>query len=182
MDRQKIEAGVRLLLKGIGEDVEREGLKETPQRVADMLSEVLSGTGTRPEIRAGISEEISDDLILLRNIPFYSMCEHHLLPFFGKVHIAYIPQEKRVAGFSTITKLVDGFGKRLQIQERMTHQIADALMEGLRPQGVLVVVEAQQLCVSMRGTKKDTVRTVTQAVRGNIPLDRLQLNRLFDEK
>ncbi len=179
MDEQKIAKGIQLILEGIGEDPQREGLQRTPERVAKMYGEILGGTHLQPELDAGFSEEIGDDMILLREIPFYSMCEHHLLPFFGKVHVAYIPRENRVAGFSSITRLVDIYAHRLQLQERLTGQIAEAIMKNLRPQGTLVVVEAQQLCVSMRGSKKDSVRTVTQAVRGDIAMDRVQLNEMF---
>jgi GTP cyclohydrolase I len=175
MDLQKINKGIQLILEGIGEDISREGLKETPARVAEMYQEIFQGLGQNPQLNAGFSEEVSDDLIVLRDIPFYSMCEHHLLPFFGKVHIAYVPQSNKVTGFSSLTKLVDIFAKRLQIQERLTRQIADTMMEYLDPKGVLVIVEAQQLCVSMRGTKKDSVRTVTKSVKGEISSDCLQI-------
>ncbi|GAB4337009.1 MAG: GTP cyclohydrolase I FolE [Calditrichia bacterium] len=176
MDIAKIEEGVRLILEGLGEDLSREGIRQTPERVAGMFAEILGQTGKLLEVEAGISEEIADDLIIVKNIPFYSMCEHHLLPFFGTVHLAYVPNNNRVAGFSSLTRLVDNASQRLQLQERLTHQIADSLMSGLQAQGVLVVVEAQQLCVSMRGTRKDRVRTVTQAIRGEISLDRLRMS------
>ncbi len=179
MDLEKIARGVRLVLEGVGEDLRREGLQDTPQRVAEMLKELLEGMEQQPQLEAGFAEEVGGDMILVKDIPFYSLCEHHLLPFFGKVHLAYIPKNNRVTGFSSLTRLVDVFARRLQIQERMTQQIADAVMEHLQPQGVLVVVEAQQLCVSMRGSKKDTVRTVTQAIRGEISLDRVRLTSLF---
>lgn len=175
MDRQKIMGGVKAILEGLGEDNQREGLQDTPRRVAEMLEEILSGTNQTPALEAGISEEVADDLIIIRDIPFYSLCEHHLLPFFGKVHLAYIPRQNKVSGFSAITRLVDIFSRRLQIQERLTRQIANALMQFLDPRGVLVIVEAQQLCVSMRGTKKDSVRTVTRATRGEISPDCLPL-------
>lgn len=175
MDLHKINEGIRLVLEGIGEDFSREGLKETPKRVAEMYQEILQGFGEDPKLVAGFSEEVSDDLIVLRNIPFYSMCEHHLLPFFGKVHIAYIPQSNKVTGFSSLTRLVDVFARRLQIQERLTRQIADTIEKYLNPKGVLVIVEAQQLCVSMRGNKKDSVRTVTRSVKGDVPSDCLEL-------
>lgn len=179
MDTAKIAEGVRLILEGAGEDTDREGLRETPRRVAEMLTEILAGTDREPAVEAGFTADVGDDLITIKDIPFYSMCEHHLLPFFGKVHIAYIPRQNRVAGFSALTRLVDVFARRLQIQERMTHQIADALMAQLNPLGVIVVAEARQLCVSMRGSKKETVVTVTQAVRGDIAPERLKLNELF---
>ncbi len=179
MDLAKIEKGVRLILEGVGEDVYRDGIKDTPKRVAQMYEEILSGINQKPEIEAGFSEEVGDDIILIKDIPFYSMCEHHLLPFFGKVHLAYAPQNNLVAGFSTLTKLVEIYSRRLQLQERLTHQIADAIMEQLKPRGTIVVIEAQQLCVSMRGSKKDVVRMVTQALRGEISIERLQFNQLF---
>ena len=175
MDLHKINEGIRLVLEGIGEDLSREGLKETPRRVAEMYQEVLQGIQQKPHLAAGFSEEVSDDLIVIRDIPFYSMCEHHLLPFFGKVHIAYIPQSNKVTGFSSLTGLVDIFARRLQIQERLTRQIADTIVEFLNPKGVLVIVEAQQLCVSMRGNKKDSVRTVTKSVKGHISSDCLEI-------
>lgn len=178
MDLQKISHGVRLILEGAGEDIHREELQKTPQRVAEMLQEILNGIHRKPELEAGISETVGDDVISIKDIPFYSMCEHHLLPFFGKVHIAYIPRENRVAGFSSIARVVEIFARRLQIQERFTYQIADTIMEALNPQGVLVLVQAQQLCVSMRGTNKDSVRTETQALRGDMPIDKLHLHRL----
>jgi GTP cyclohydrolase I len=175
MDRQKIMNGVKEILEGLGEDSQREGLRDTPRRVAEMLEEILSGTKQTPLLEAGISEEVADDLIVIRDIPFYSMCEHHLLPFFGKVHLAYIPKQNKVSGFSSITRLVDIFSHRLQIQERLTQQLANTLMQFLDPRGVLVIVEAQQMCVSMRGTKKDAARTITRASRGEISSDCLPL-------
>jgi GTP cyclohydrolase I len=174
MDQEKIKAGVRLILEGVGEDVQREGLKETPEKVADMLSEILSGTGEELNVGSNLDEIVADDLIVIKDIPFYSMCEHHFLPFFGRVHLAYIPQNNKVSGFSALTKLVDHLSKRLQLQERLTNQIAEAILKKLEPQGVFVLVEAQQLCVSMRGSKKDTVKTITQAIRGDFPVERLK--------
>jgi len=134
-----------------------------------MYREILGSVNERPQLESGFSEEVAEDLIILKDIPFYSMCEHHMLPFFGKVHLAYVPKANKVSGFSSITRLIDLFSKRLQIQERFTQQIANTVMEFLDPLGVGVLVEAQQLCVSMRGTKKDSVRTVTRAVRGELP-------------
>ena len=155
--------------------MQREGLQDTPVRVAEMYGEIFKGIGVEPTIEAGFSEEVADDLIVLKDIPFYSMCEHHLLPFFGKVNLAYIPKDNKVAGFSSLTRLVDIYSKRLQIQERLTQQIANAVMKLLDPRGILVLIEAQQLCVSMRGTKKDSVKTLTHAVRGDIPDKYLQM-------
>ncbi len=179
MNPEKIQKGVKLILEGIGEDLDREGLRNTPERVAEMFEEILEGVNREPEITAGISEEINDDIILLKDIPFYSMCEHHLLPFFGKVHIAYMPSANKVTGFSTITRTVTLLSRRLQIQERFTNQIADLLMQKLAPKGVVVYVVAQHLCVSMRGSKKEGVKTVTQSIRGEVPLHRLRVNGLF---
>ncbi len=173
MDRQKIADGIRLVLEGVGEDLNREGLRTTPERVAVMLEEILNGTHLEPKLDAGLFEEVGEEIIMMKDIPYYSMCEHHLLPFFGKIHLAYVPRNSRVAGFSSITRLIDVFAHRLQLQERLTHQIADAMMASLDPVGVLVVVEAQQLCVSMRGNKKDSVRTITQAIRGKIRYEQL---------
>ncbi len=169
MDQQKIMQGVRLILEGVGEDPQRDGLRDTPGRVAEMCEEILYGIHTKPDLTAGFSAEVAEDVIIMRDIPFYSLCEHHMLPFFGKVHLAYIPRDNKVSGFSSLTRLVDIFSRRFQIQERMTSQIAQAIMDALQPSGVLVVVEALQLCVSMRGGNKDSVRTITQAVRGEIP-------------
>jgi len=175
MDLQKINDGIRLVLEGIGENVSREGLKNTPRRVAEMYHEILQGIDQEPTLEAGFSEEVTDDLIVIRDVPFYSMCEHHLLPFFGKVHIAYVPKSNKVAGFSALTRLVDVFAQRLQIQERLTRNIADAIEKFLSPKGVLVMIEAQQLCVSMRGNKKDSVRTITKSMHGEISSDCLQM-------
>jgi GTP cyclohydrolase I len=180
MNRKKIAEGVKLILEGIGEKIDRDGLRDTPQRVAEMYEEIFSGINNPLEIQAGISQEIADDLILIKNISFYSMCEHHLLPFFGKVHIAYIPAHNKVAGFSSITRLVTHFSHRLQIQERLTIQIAEALMQNLSPKGVAVFIEAQQLCVSMRGSKKEGIKTITQSIRGDISLQQLQLNGFIE--
>ena len=152
MDAAKIEAGVRLILEGVGEDPEREGLRETPARVARMYEEVFAGLEQDPAVR---------------DIPFYSMCEHHLVPFFGKAHVAYIPAaDGRICGLSKLARLVDVFAKRPQVQERLTSQIADTLIEQLHPQGVIVVLEAEHLCMSMRGVKKAGAKTTTSAVRG----------------
>jgi len=174
METNKIEQGVRLILEGIGEDISRDGLKETPSRVAQMYQEIFEGMKEQPELKAGFTEEISkDNFILIKNIPFYSFCEHHLLPFFGEVKILYIPKDNRVAGFSDLIKIVDLFAHRLQIQERLTNQIADKLMEKLQPIGLRIVLEATQLCVTMRGRKAQGTKTLTQAIRGNIELEKV---------
>lgn len=180
MDLKKIEAGISLVLEGIEEKTDREGLKMTPSRVARMYAEILAGIDQEAVLDSQfLSQAASNDLILVRDIQFYSLCEHHLLPFFGKVHIAYLPEAGRIAGFSGISRLVDILSRRLQIQERLTHQIADAVMAGVKPRGVFVVVEAQQLCLSMRGTRKESARAVTQAVRGDFPLERARLSGII---
>ncbi|NOX37233.1 MAG: GTP cyclohydrolase I FolE [Calditrichaeota bacterium] len=178
MNLQKIEQGIRLLLEGIGEDPDREGLKDTPRRVAEMCQEIFAGVNQQPELHVGFNDpDIQEDLVAITNIPFYSMCEHHLLPFFGKVHLFYFPKNHKVAGFSSLIKIVEVISRRPQIQERLTHQIAEAIMNALEPRGVLVLVEATQLCVAMRGLRKEAVQTVTQVVRGEVPLDAINITR-----
>lgn len=169
MDKQKIEEGVRLILEGIGEDPDREGLQKTPARVARMYEEVFAGMTEDPAKHFVTTfDEHHQEMIIETNIPFYSMCEHHLVPFFGHAHIAYIPgSDGRICGISKLARLVDAFAKRPQVQERLTSQIADTLVEELHPQGALVVLEAEHLCMSMRGVKKPGTRTITSAVRGS---------------
>ncbi|MBC7364155.1 MAG: GTP cyclohydrolase I FolE [Candidatus Aminicenantes bacterium] len=168
MDREKIENGVRLLLEGIGEDPERPGLKGTPGRVARMMEDILGGTLIDPAADLEVfQDEKHDEMVLIRNIPLYSVCEHHLLPFAGVAHVAYIPKEGRIIGLSKIARLVDTLARRLQVQERLTKQIADTLNAALNPLGVMVVIEAEHLCMSMRGIKKPKAVTVTSAVRGS---------------
>ena len=159
MDRAKIEQGVRLILEGVGED---------PERVAKMYEEVFAGLTENPaEHFETTFDEHHEEMVLVRDIPFYSMCEHHLVPFFGVAHIAYIPAANgRICGLSKLARLVDAFAKRPQVQERLTSQIADTLIEQLHPQGVIVVLEAEHMCMSMRGVKKPGARTTTSAVRG----------------
>lgn len=168
MDKAKIEAGVRMILEGVGEDPDREGLLETPARVARMYEEVFAGLTQDPAVHfATTFDEHCNEMVLVRDIYFYSMCEHHLVPFFGKAHVAYIPaQDGRVCGLSKLARLVEVFAKRPQVQERLTCQIADTLVEQLNPQGVCVVLEAEHMCMSMRGVKKPGSSTVTSAVRG----------------
>jgi len=167
MDSKKIEQGVKLILEGVGEDLSREGLLDTPARIARMFSEILSGMSQKPEdVLSATYDEGIEDLILVKDIPLYSMCEHHLLPFIGKAHIAYVPDGGRVVGLSKLARLVDVYARRLQIQERLTSQIASGLMSVLKPKGVLVVVEAEHLCMTMRGIKKAGAATVTSALRG----------------
>lgn len=168
MDLKKIERGVKLILEGVSEDPKRPGLKETPQRVARMFSEIMGGINENPakQLRV-IQGEKHDEMVLIKNIPLYSMCEHHLLPFAGVAHIAYIPKGGRIVGLSKIARVVDIFSRRLQVQERLTKQIADLIMEHLIPLGVMVVIEAEHMCMSMRGAKKPKSLTITSALRGS---------------
>lgn len=166
MNQDKIREGVRLLLEGIGEDTEREGLLETPDRIARMYSEVFSGMEEDASVPLSkVFTVDNSEMVLEKDIVFYSMCEHHMMPFFGKAHVAYIP-DGRVAGLSKLARTVEIYAKRLQIQERMTEQIADALMEYLTPKGAMVVLEAEHMCMTMRGVKKPGSRTVSIATRG----------------
>ena len=158
---------VRTILRGIGENVDREGLRDTPQRVARMYAEVFGGLTVDPVsvVSTVFDDENHEEMVMVKDIPFYSMCEHHLIPFHGQAHVAYLPKG-RLTGLSKLARLVEAFAKRPQLQERLTTQIADTLMEALDPYGVLVVVEAEHLCMSMRGVKKPGSVTVTSAVRG----------------
>ncbi|BCB95649.1 GTP cyclohydrolase 1 [Dissulfurispira thermophila] len=166
MDSKKIEQGVRLILEGIGEDIERPGLKDTPRRVAKMFAEIFAGLQTLEEdLLKSIEGENHDEMVLLKDIPFYSVCEHHLLPFIGKAHIAYIPSGK-IVGLSELAKALEYLAKRPQVQERLTAQLADMIMDRLKPRGCMVVIDAEHLCMSMRGIKKPGSKTVTSAVRG----------------
>ncbi len=167
MDKKRIEKAVREILIAVGEDVKRHDIKETPRRVADMYEEILSGMKSNPEKELEVVfEKEHDEIVLLKGIPLYSICEHHLLPFIGKAHVAYLPSDNRVTGLSKIARVVDLFSRRLQVQERLTTDIADTIMRKLKPKGVLVVIEAEHLCMSMRGVKKPGVLTITSAVRG----------------
>jgi len=167
MDKKKIEKAVRDILIAIGENPRRSDIRDTPKRVADMYEEILGGTGTNPEKELEVVfEKDHDEIILLKNIPLYSVCEHHLLPFIGKAHVAYIPSNNRVTGLSKLARVVDSFSRRLQVQERITTDIAELIMRKLKPKGVLVIIEAEHLCMSMRGVKMPGVLTVTSAVRG----------------
>ena len=169
VDLARIAAAVRELLAGVGEDPDREGLRETPARVARMYAEIFAGLAEDPGQHLSATFEADhDELVLVRDIQLYSMCEHHLLPWTGKAHVAYIPGEDgRVTGLSKLARLVEGYAKRPQVQERLTSQVADALVRVLEPKGVLVVVEAEHLCMSMRGVQKPGAMTVTSAVRGH---------------
>ena len=169
VDLAKVEAGVRLVLEGIGEDLDRPGLRDTPVRVARMYEEITSGLREDPaRVLEAVFDEGHDEMIMVRDIPLYSLCEHHLTVFHGKAHVAYIPNEQgRITGLSKLARLVDGLARRLQLQERLTAQIADAVVERLEPRGALVVIEAEHLCMSMRGVRKPGTITVTSAVRGS---------------
>ena len=167
MDKAMVQESVRMFLRAIGEDPDREGLVETPGRIADMVREVFAGLDADPrEHLARTFDENHEELVLVSNIPLYSFCEHHLLPFFGKAHVAYIPRRGRVTGISKLARVVDGYSRRPQIQERLTGQIADAVMENLQPYGVMVVIEAEHLCMTIRGANKPGARTTTSATRG----------------
>jgi GTP cyclohydrolase I len=167
IDRGRIEKAVREIIEALGEDPDREGLAETPERFAAFYAEVFDGIHREPGevVDAFFGEEHYQEIVMVREIPFYSMCEHHFVPFHGQAHVAYIPRG-RVTGLSKLARLVDGFARRPQMQERLTAQVADALAERLQPLGVMVVVEAEHLCMSMRGVKKPGATTVTSAVRG----------------
>ncbi|MCH4185072.1 MAG: GTP cyclohydrolase I FolE [Eggerthellaceae bacterium] len=168
MDMEKIEQGVRMILEGIGEDPTRDGLLDTPKRVARMYAECCAGLYDNPARYFETTfDEHHEEMVLVHDIPFYSMCEHHLAPFFGKAHVAYIPsKDGRICGISKLARLVDSYARRPQVQERLTGQIADTLIEQLHPQGAMVVMEAEHLCMSMRGVKKAGSKTTTSAVRG----------------
>lgn len=167
MNLKKIEKGVRLIIEGIGEDPERPGIRGTPERVAKMYQDIFSGLeAATEEILQPIEGESHDEIVLLKDIPFYSVCEHHLLPFIGRAHIAYVPGAGRIAGIGEFVKALEVFAKRPTVQERLTAQLADLIMQKLKPKGAMVIVDAEHLCLSMRGLKKPGTRTVTSAVRG----------------
>lgn len=179
IDQEKIRKAVALLLEGIGEDPGREGLAETPDRVARMYGEIFSGMeADAAEPLAKVFAVDDSEMVLEKDIVFYSMCEHHMMPFYGKAHIAYIPEGK-VLGLSKLARTVEIYARRLQLQERMTGQIADAVMEHLSPRGVMVVLEAEHMCMTMRGVKKPGSRTVSMAVRGVFEGDRGLQERFF---
>jgi GTP cyclohydrolase IA len=169
VDLPRIEHAVREILLAIGEDPDRDGLRDTPARVARACEEQFSGLGREPEsVLTTVFDAGHDEMVLVRDIDFYSTCEHHLIPFFGVAHVGYIPNEKgQLTGLSKLARLVDLYARRPQVQERMTSQVADALMNVLEPSGVIVVIEAEHLCMAMRGVRKPGARTVTSAVRGS---------------
>lgn len=167
MDKERIKNAVREILAAIGEDPDREGLAETPRRVADMYEEIFSGLSEDPAQHLKMFHETNhDEMVIVRDIPLYSMCEHHLLPFVGKAHIAYIPNDGCVIGLSKLARIVNNFARRPQLQERLTAQVADFLEESLSPKGVAVVIEAEHLCMTMRGVRAAGALTQTSALRG----------------
>ena len=167
LDKPRIERAVREILEAIGEDPDRDGLARTPQRVADMYEEIFAGLGPSDEHLSVTFAADHDEMIMVKDIPMYSSCEHHLVPFIGTAHVAYIPnQSGRITGLSKLVRLVESYSRRPQVQERLTTQIADEIERGLEPRGVLVVIEAEHLCMSMRGVQKPGTVTITSAVRG----------------
>lgn len=167
MDQEKIIAGVKLILEGVGEDINREGLRGTPERVARMYAEILRGLHEDPasHLEVLFTEE-TDEMVLVKDIPFYSVCEHHLVPFFGHAHVAYIPSNGKVTGLSKLARVVESVARRPQLQERMTSTVADVIMKKLNPLGVGVVIEGEHMCMTMRGVNKPGSKTITSAVRG----------------
>jgi GTP cyclohydrolase I len=171
-DHSKVEAGVRLILEGIGEDPSRPGIDDTPRRVALMYEEICAGLHKDPrEFLHVIPAETHDEMVIVKDIPLYSICEHHLLPFFGVAHIAYIPKDGRIVGLSKLARVADLMARKPQIQERLATEIADLLDEMLRPTGVMVVIEAEHMCIEMRGIKKPGAKAVTSALRGGFLKD-----------
>ncbi len=168
MDKQRIENAVREILFAIGEDPDREGLIDTPRRIAKMYEEIFSGMEQDPSehLKIFFQDEKYEELVLVKDISFYSMCEHHLVPFFGKAHVAYLPKNGKLTGLSKLARVVETAAKRPQLQERLTSTVADAIMTALEPYGVIVVMEAEHMCMTMRGVKKAGSKTITSAVRG----------------
>ncbi|MGE5472751.1 MAG: GTP cyclohydrolase I FolE [Ignavibacteriales bacterium] len=172
IDKQKIKKAVREILEAIGENPDREGLIETPDRISRMYEEIFEGMSVEPSsVMKVFQEENHEEMIIVKDIPVQSICEHHLLPFYGVAHIVYIPCKGRISGLSKIARVVDAWAKRPQLQERLTSSIADTLMDTLKPLGVGVIIEAEHLCMTMRGVKKPGSRTVTSALRGSIKTD-----------
>ena len=172
VDLDKIEQGVRLILEGVGEDTQRAGLQRTPRRVAEMYAELTAGMREDPrEHVLALPGDKHDEMVIVKDIHFASLCEHHLAPFVGKCHIAYIPKEGRIVGLSKLARLVETFARRLQVQERLTSEIADTLFEGLKPLGVMVVMEAEHTCMTIRGVKRPGATTITSAIRGGFRKD-----------
>jgi len=175
MDKEKIQKAIRMILEAVGEDPSRDGLKDTPRRVAEFYEEIFAGLSEDPEGQVKLySAPNQDEMIIAKDIFFHSLCEHHLLPFFGKAHIAYIPTDDKITGFSRLVRVIEVLARRPQLQERLTAQIADVLMKMLKPKGVLVILEAEQMCLTMRGLKKPGSVTITSAVRGDMKKEALR--------
>ena len=172
MDKEIIQNAVREILIAVGEDPDREGLLETPKRVANMYEEIFAGLTEDPKQHIKLfNEQSNDEMVIVKDIPFYSMCEHHLLPFFGKAHIGYIPSDNKIIGLSKLARIVDNFAKKPQVQERLTSDIADFLNDNLQPKGVAVIMEAEHMCMTMRGARAAGSKTQTSALRGIMRTD-----------
>jgi GTP cyclohydrolase I len=167
IDYDKLQAAVRMILEAVGENPDREGLIDTPKRVAKMYAEVFEGLGKNPEEElSAIFNEMHEEVVIVKDIPFFSMCEHHLVPFYGKVHVAYIPRNGQVTGLSKLARVVETVARQPQLQERITSTVADTIVNKLNPHGVAVIVEAEHMCMTMRGVKKPGASTITTSVRG----------------
>lgn len=172
MDKERIQNAVREILIAVGENPDREGLLETPKRVANMYEEIFAGLTEDPKQHIKFfNEQSNDEMVIVKDIPFYSMCEHHLLPFFGKAHIGYIPSDNKIIGLSKLARIVDNFAKKPQVQERLTSDIADFLNDNLQPKGVAVIMEAEHMCMTMRGARAAGSKTQTSALRGIMRTD-----------
>ena len=172
MDKERIQNAVREILIAVGEDPDREGLLETPKRVANMYEEIFAGLTEDPKQHIKLfNEQSNDEMVIVKDIPFYSMCEHHLLPFFGKAHIGYIPSDNKIIGLSKLARIVDNFAKKPQVQERLTSDIADFLNDNLQPKGVAVIMEVEHMCMTMRGARAAGSKTQTSALRGIMRTD-----------
>ena len=172
MDKERIQNAVREILIAVGENPDREGLLETPKRVANMYEEIFAGLTEDPKQHIKLfNEQSNDEMVIVKDIPFYSMCEHHLLPFFGKAHIGYIPSDNKIIGLSKLARIVDNFAKKPQVQERLTSDIADFLNDNLQPKGVAVIMEAEHMCMTMRGARAAGSKTQTSALRGIMSTD-----------
>lgn len=172
MDKERIQNAVREILIAVGENPDREGLLETPKRVANMYEEIFAGLTEDPKQHIKLfNEQSNDEMVIVKDIPFYSMCEHHLLPFFGKAHIGYIPSDNKIIGLSKLARIVDNFAKKPQVQERLTSDIADFLNDNLQPKGVAVIMVAEHMCMTMRGARAAGSKTQTSALRGIMRTD-----------
>lgn len=172
MDKERIQNAVKEILIAVGENPDREGLLETPKRVANMYEEIFAGLTEDPKQHIKLfNEQSNDEMVIVKDIPFYSMCEHHLLPFFGKAHIGYIPSDNKIIGLSKLARIVDNFAKKPQVQERLTSDIADFLNDNLQPKGVAVIMEAEHMCMTMRGARAAGSKTQTSALRGIMRTD-----------